>query len=220
MEFWKRRLPLIIVFCAGVAMIITFFIPQSWAQNDVLGGYSKWYQIILAFSYLLGVVSLTHVHLNKVFRQRPGWAYSVVMIISFLIMAGAGFIWGIGRGTPFQWIFDNVTYPLASTIFSILAFYIASAAYRAFRARSLEASIMLICAIIVMIGRIPIGEQAAAALIPEKLWWLRIDEVTQWLFNTPIGAAKRAILLGMSLSGVTMSLRIILGLERTYMGSE
>ena len=219
MEFWKRRVPLVVVFCAGIVMIISYYIPQKWAQNDIIGGYSSWYQIIAAFALLLGVVSLAQVHTFKIIRQRQGWAYSLIMIISLIVMTLAGFLWGIKEGKPFMWIFNNVTTPLASTVFSILAFYIASAAYRAFRARSLEASIMLVAAVIVMIGRIPFGEMFSQ-MLPDSLAFLRLDNITQWLFRVPIAAAKRAILLGMGLSGVTLSLRIILGLERTYMGSE
>ncbi len=219
MEFWKRRLPLVIVFVAGMTMVVSYYIPQDWAQSEVIGRFSNWYQIIAAFALLLGVASLVQVHLFKIVRQRQGWAYSLVMMIAFFIMTFSGFIWGIKKGTPFMWIFENVTTPLASTVFSILAFYIASAAYRAFRARSFEATLMLTAAIIVMIGRVPFGEMFHAAL-PDQIAFLRLDSITQWLFRVPIAAAKRAILLGMALSGVTMSLRIILGLERTYMGSE
>jgi hypothetical protein len=218
MEFWKRKIPLVIVFIAGITMIVTYYNPQQWS-DDVLGGYSEWYQIILAFSYLLGMFSLIQVHLNKIAKQRSGWGFSVVMMISFLIMATVGFVYGIDRNTPFMWVFHNAMYPLSATIFSMLAFYIASAAYRAFRARSFEAGIMLVTAVIVMIGRIPFGE-SLSSLIPDSLWFLKIDYVAQWLFLNPIGAAKRAIVLGMALSAVTMALRIILGLERTYLGSE
>ena len=78
---------------------------------------------------------------------------------------------------------------------------------------------MLIAAIIVMIGRVAFGEMLSQ-LLPDSLSFLRLDEITQWLLRTPVGAANRAIVIGMALSGVTISLRIILGLERTYMGSD
>ena len=199
-------------------MILTYYSSRKEA-TEILTSYSKWYQIIAGFALLLGVVSLGQVHIGKIRKLKSGWAYSLIMIIAFLVMSISGFIWGIEKGTPFMWIFENVTTPLASTVFSILAFYIASAAYRAFRAKSFEASLMLAAAILVMVGRIPFGEMFSR-LLPDSLYFLRIDVITQWLFRVPVAAAKRAILLGIGLSSVTMSLRIILGIERTYMGGE
>jgi len=98
--------------------------------------------------------------------------------------------------------------PLQGTMFSILAFFIASAAYRAFRARSREASVLLVAAVVVMMGRVPLGQ----FLLP---WtW----EATQWLLNVLNSAVRRAILIGVSMGAVALSLKIILGIERAYLG--
>ena len=122
-----------------------------------------------------------------------------------------------------MWIFNYINVPASSTVFSILAFYIASAAYRAFRARSFDATVMLITALIVMIGRVPLGEMFSNLISPRvggHLPFLRLDNLTSFFLNYPTVAAKRAIFLGLALATVSTSLRIILGIERTYMGSE
>jgi hypothetical protein len=105
-------------------------------------------------------------------------------------------------------MFDNVQVPADATMFSILAFFIASAAYRTFRARTPEAAILLVSAIIVMLGRVPIG-----VLISDWIPWF-----SQWLMAVPNLAAKRGILLGVSLGAIATSLRIIFGIERSYLG--
>ena len=109
---------------------------------------------------------------------------------------------------PFNWMFQYVQVPADATMFSILAFFIASAAYRTFRARTPEAAILLVSAIIVMLGRVPIGA-AISDIFPL---------LSGWLMDVPNLAAKRGILLGVSLGMVATSLRIIFGIERSYLG--
>ena len=80
-------------------------------------------------------------------------------------------------------------------MFSILAFFIASAAYRTFRARTPEAALLLIAAVIVMLGRVPIGREISEFF----------PLATDWLLNVPNLAAKRGILLGVSLGAIATS---------------
>ena len=116
-------------------------------------------------------------------------------------------------GSFFSWIFDYIFIPLDATMFSLLAFFIASAAFRAFRARSFEATALLISGCIVMIGRVSLGEVLA---IPGTD--ISFTSVAGWILNNPNTAAQRGILLGVVLSQVAISLRIMFGIERTYMG--
>ncbi len=68
------------------------------------------------------------------------------------------------EGSLFSWMFFKIFTPLSSTMFALLAFFVASASYRAFRIRNFEATLLLVAGIILMIGRVPVGE-----LIP---WWV------------------------------------------------
>jgi hypothetical protein len=154
-------------------------------------------------------MSLTMVHSNRIQRKVPNWQYSIVTLAGLYFTAASGFIWGTQEGTPYMWIFRNVQMPMGATMFSLLAFYIASAAYKAFRARSAEATVLLIAAIIVMLGQVPLG----VAMFGEG-----IADVTQWILDVPNLASKRGIALGVGLGMVATSLRILLGIERTYLG--
>ena len=212
MIFLKRQLPLLITFIMGVAFTLQYYIPHP-VSEEAITNVAKWMQIISGFALFLGLASLFHVHAVKIKRQVPGWGYSFVLYVAMLGTIVVGF-WSHGETrvdgaqTGFGWLYDYTMVPLQGTMFSILAFFIASAAYRAFRARSREASVLLASAVIVMMGRVPLGQ----FLVPWS--W----DVTQWLLNVLNSAVRRAILIGVSMGAVALSLKIILGIERSYLG--
>ena len=117
--------------------------------------------------------------------------------------------WGL-EGRVFTWLYDHVFDPCNSTMFALLAFFIASAAFRAFRARNVEAALLLGAAILVMLGRVPIG-----SLLSESFPY-----ISDWLVDVPNNAGRRAIMMGAALGAVATSLRVILGLERSHLGSD
>ena len=49
------------------------------------------------------------------------------------------------------------------------------------------------------------------------MMWRKLPVIAEWIFNIPQMAAKRGILIGSALGAIAMSLRIILGIERTYL---
>ena len=214
MHFLRRTLPLILAFVLGVLGILVFYVPHSVAQA-VERDLSKWFMIIAAFAYFLGLYSLIRLHWSRIRARQAGWGYSLVAYISFALMVvfviyndGSGPLHAQAKTGGYQWMFLNVYVPCTSTMFSILAFFIASAAYRTFRARSPEAALLLLAGIVVMLGRVPIGAYISD-LVP-----LAAD----WLMAVPNMAAKRGILLGVSLGAIATSLRIIFGIERAYLG--
>ena len=214
MIFLRRTFPLILAFVVGVIGILVFYVPHSIAQaleRDL----AKWFMIIAAFAYFLGLYSLMTLHWTRVRARQPGWGYSVVAYLSFAVMVvfivyndGHGPFHAQAEAGGYQWLYLNVYVPCTSSMFSILAFFIASAAYRTFRARSPEAALLLLAGLIVMLGRVPIG-----AYISDV-----IPDTAQWLMAVPNMAAKRGILLGVSLGAIATSLRIIFGIERAYLG--
>lgn len=111
------------------------------------------------------------------------------------------------KTTPFQFAFDRIYTPLAATIFSLLAFYVASAAFRAFRARNFHSSLLLGAAVVVMIGRVPIGGAI----------WKWFPYIQDWVMIWPNTAGQRAILMGAAIGMIAMGLRIIFGIERPYL---
>lgn len=216
MIFLKRTLPLTIAFVMGIVAISIYYIPHQSAVdlNDL---FSKWDRIIAAFAAFLGIYSLLYLHAGRLKRRQAGWGYSAFVYLGFVIMLaaamynrGAGPLVALRPGGAYDWLYTNVFVAADASMFAILSFFIASAAYRTFRARTTEATILLIAAVVVMLGRVPVG----------ALLWDSMPELQQWLMNVPNMAAKRGILLGVYLGAVATALRIIFGIERSYLGGD
>ncbi|MDE3019977.1 MAG: hypothetical protein KGO52_03770 [Nitrospirota bacterium] len=212
MIFFRRQLPLLITLVTGIVFAAQYYVPHP-ASEEMLTTVTKWLQIIGGFALVLGVTSLFHIHAVKIRRREPGWGYSFILYAGMLGTIAIG-LWLEGKETvnggmtAFGWIYNFMMVPLQGTMFAILAFFIASAAYRSFRARSREAAVLLIAAIIVMMGRVPLGEY----LVPIS------GDITQWILNVLNASVRRAILIGVSLGAVALSLKIIFGVERAYLG--
>jgi len=208
----RRQLPLLITLMTGIMMAAQYYVPHP-ASEALLTSVTKWLQIIGGFALILGVSSLFHVHAVKIRRKEAGWGYSFVLYAGMLGIIAVG-LWDNGKEsiegamTAFGWAYSYMLVPLQGTMFAILAFFIASAAYRSFRARSREAAVLLAAAVIVMMGRVPLGE----FILPLS------GDISQWILNVLNASVRRAILIGVSLGAVALSLKIIFGVERSYLG--
>lgn len=210
----KTRVPWVLTFVAGVLMIGDFFVPYR-PFSALVQELQQWGLIVVAFTYVLGVANVLQVHAAKVGRRHPDAPYSIVLVTSLLGMAALGIFHDHNTpGSPFLWLYDTVYDPLAATMFSLLAFFITSAAYRAFRARSTEAVLLLSAAILVMLGQVPVG----AAIWGPDSFLGGFPGVKDWIMDVPNLAGKRAVLMGAALGAISTGLRIILGLERAHLG--
>ena len=217
----KRRFPLMLVLIFGILGIVPYFVPHGGYQNFDNALRNDFIRILSAFAIILGLVSLMKVHHDKIKRQRENWQYSYVLIIGFVVSGLIGLFGGIegelflptriaGFAFDIQTLYLNIIVPLGSTMFALLAFFMASASYRAFRARSLESTLLLSAAFVIMIGLLPLANN-----ISEHL-----PSFAQWIMDIPNVAAKRGITFGIALGAIATSLKIILGIERSWLGGK
>ncbi len=218
----KREVPLFITGAIGLFMILSFFVPHQWVSvpADFLQACAV---IVVAFGYVLGGANVLRVNLEGISRRESGWGYKLVLVVSLLATVAIGVVDGARHGgsfpvegTPSKWIYDNLYSSMSATMFALLAFFIASAAFRAFRIRTFEAGLLAVAALIVMLGRVPVGD-AATSWLPDNL---RLGSLQQWIMDVPQNASKRAILIGAALGVMATGLRVILGIERSYLGGE
>ncbi len=232
----QRNIPLFIVLFTALLLIVAFFIPHK-PFGDLESRFLNWYAIISGFTFLLGLDSLTRHHLIKIIRREKGYFYSLLLVLSLFgtlflgIYSWIKFSSPFALQAPFMWLYKYMIIPLQATMFATLAFFIFSAAYRAFRVRNLAATLLLIAACLVMLGNVPLGgsiwrsiSQFLHLIFPgtDLAAFYRIElfaMIKDWLMAIPQAAAGRGIGIGLALGGIAMSLRIILGIERTYLSS-
>jgi hypothetical protein len=210
-----RSIPVAIAFVLGLFMALQFFVPHP----GVTGIYNTILdikQVVLGCAFMLGVLSLIKFHGKRVRQKQSGGGYSVVTLVGLGSMVIVALVWGTESG-PYRWMFDHVQAPMQATMFSLLAFFVASAAYRAFRIRNLDASVLLLVGVIVMLGRVTVGSLIAWEVGGTVV---SLASVSEWILHSFNVAAKRGILIGVGLGMTATAIRIIVGLEKTYLGRD
>jgi hypothetical protein len=210
----RQWLPLKIVLIAGLFMIFQYFVPND--TSDMVYEYAiDWIIIIGIFALILGIWSLLRVNFDKIKRRSENWQYAIITVAGLFFMIIVGFV---PTGNPdsqflanywYTHFFDYIMVPIQATMFSLLAFFIASAAFRAFRARSLLATVLLVAAFIIMVRFVPMGPLSQP-----------VSDLASWILKVPNLAAKRAIIIGIGLGMVATSLKVLLGIERAYLGRD
>ncbi len=231
----KRTIPLLIASVTGLVLIVSSFIPATESWGDVA---MTWFNILAAIAMLLGTLNLLRMSLQKISDRRPGWGYAGITVVAMLATIAVGLLkvgvppnekhpgaaWSgeynvEGSGT--WWMFQYVMSPITATMFAMLAFFVASAAFRAFRAKNAEASILLATAVIVLLGK-TYAATWITGWIPENsdFAFLRLERITAVVMDVFNKAGSRAIMIGVALGVVSTSLKIILGIDRSYLGGE
>lgn len=139
--FIKRQLAIILMMSMGILALSGYFfnfpVLREFTDKDA----PQWYMIIAGFAAFLGCLNLLQLHTQKVVNKQKNWQYSIFTLLGFLIMIVFGFLyknvdtpWGAhlkDDGSAFYWMYNFVYLPLGSTMFALLAFFVASASYRA-----------------------------------------------------------------------------------------
>jgi len=201
----KRTIPMAIAIAIGALMLVDFFFDETHI-NDLGAFFLQSTVIVVAFALLLGLLNVLVVHVRKIGKRKEGWLYSICLVGAAVAVILAG-IPG-PDSSVLKWIFDNVQYPLQAATFSLLAFYVATAAYRGFRLRSLESLAFVAAVILVLLGQVPIGRYLGDLVPAAK----------DWILNVPSTAGVRGIIIGVALGTIATGVRVLMGFARPYGG--
>lgn len=204
----RRRLPLLVVLATALFAMAVKFVDFGAFSKTGATELDTWIQTSFIFAFLFGPLNLLRLHVVNVQKKRPNWAYSGLLLGTFAVTTVIFFVNKID-GKVSSFILDSFTNAIDSAIYSILGFYVCSAAYRSFKLKNVEATILLIAAVLLMLGQAPIGD----AIIP------RTSKFAQWILDVPNSAGMRGIRIGASIGAFAASIRVILGLERSWTGS-
>ena len=213
---WIGRVGVTVVaIVVGLFVLANMFAAQ-WAGElfglsglkQIIGGVGSlvvgWVTLLAAFALLLGIINVVKVHLGHIQTRRPNALYSVVLLVALALTL----IFGLGgpQSLGAQFAFNYFLQPLESTLFALLAIFLATAIYRAFRVRDLETFFFVLFAIIVLLGQVPIG----------LYLWSELPVIKDWILDVPTLAGVRGILLGVALGAIATGLRVLLGADRPY----
>jgi hypothetical protein len=208
----------------------------AFLLEDLVPIFSSIGTVVPAFLLGLGVWSLLRVHLSRISKRQKDWSYSVVLLTSMVVMAVVGYAdwrvqtfstdgkdysvvenWTIWQKS-FDFLFNGTLQVMDAAMFSIIAFFILSAAYRAFRIRSVEASIMLSVALIMMLNVMGALQVLSFNLLSEQspiVQNLMLANVAAWIKDNVQVPSLRAMEFGIAIGAFAMAVRLWLGLERS-----
>jgi hypothetical protein len=202
------KVPVALATAGGVIVLLDYFVGGSYVISGLSNSFLVWAAIIAAFAMILGIANVVAVHYQRIVKTENGWPYSVALLVTMATVVLFGILPGGGglNNVVVDWIFDYVYLPLSATIFSLLAFFVATAAFRALRIRTPGSWAMIATGAIVLLGQIPL-----ALTLPV------LPDLSQWILDVPAMAGVRGILIGVGLGTITMGLRVLLGYERPYL---
>lgn len=210
-EIHKRELVYVVTaIVVGIMFAEYFFVEGSWSVAEDI---RTWATIIANIALGLGAIRLLQSHARTVQQRRSTWAYSVLLIALFVIVLLTGMTGYIqteqAMNNPiYAWIFEHPYTSLGQTMYAITGFYIFSAAYRAFRARNLDAGLLLVSGCLVMLTNAPVGE----------VIWSGFPVFGRWLLDQGQIPGMRAFLIVAAFGMLAYGFRALLGKEKGFYG--
>lgn len=171
-------------------------------RGPVLWSY-RWLVLLGATGLLLGAFNLFWHHLRRVQSGAQGWLHSLTLVVTMIIVIGAGLIDPAGvHGPVVEWIFDHVLAPGLATLFALLLFFLGAAVFRLLRITRPGGAWMLTGFLLVLVTQTPVAAD---------LWPHALATFTDWLVDKPVMAAVRGAILGTSVALLVGALQYMLG---------
>ncbi|NDJ59515.1 MAG: hypothetical protein GYB67_00230 [Chloroflexi bacterium] len=156
----------------------------------------------VAVTILIGIFNLFGIHLRRVISRGRGWVYSLVLLLSALLVF---FFRLINDNASSMILLETVQVSIESALAGLVLFALVYGAYRLMRnGVTLGGTLFTVVLLVVLVGSLPLPELTFLA------------NVRAWFLAVPVSAGARGILLGIALATVVAGLRILIGQDRSY----
>lgn len=206
----SSRIALYLASAVMAYMFLEYFINLGTAASNLTTYLQNLGVVIGAFAGVLAALNIFLFHSRKIQRQRPGWLYSVCLLIMFGIVLLIGIPLGT-RNPNYMWIQKNVYTPTSAAVWGIMGFYYVAACYTVFRVRNLDALVLFASALFVVLNNAP----AFAAA------WPPINAIAGWFQDVPGTSGIRGAYITIGVGLVALAIRVMLLIEkRFFIGAE
>lgn len=194
----------------GVLTVIGLLITDEWGRSaETVSRFQNFSAIMLqivtvtiAMTVLVGILNLIYVHLRRVFVVRDRNAlYSIVVLVSFV----AVLVTYVNDRETNRVLLETVLISVESAIAGLVLFALVFGAYRMMHKRVTWARMLFVTTLlIVLVGTVPLSTVGF------------VREFRDWLFEIPVSAGARGILLGIALATLVTGVRVLVGVDRSY----
>jgi len=205
----RRHIPVIIVTIIGIFLFFTYPIdnPVVIGTAGILG---NWAMILASFALGIGAINMIVIHGRRVSEMRKGlWEPSLALLITMAAVLLLGLATSV-KSDEYTLVYDTLVGAGRLTLVSLRGFFMFSAFYRAYRARALDGTVMLIVSILLMMYNVPIAE----------LFFPQLNVFTQWLLDVLFVGGERGLRIIGGIGMIIITFRILTTADRSWMGRE
>jgi len=207
-----KKIAVGVVVLTGLIVLADYFFKISLLQSTSIE-LQRWSAIVSAFMVGTALINMLKGHGGKIFKRSEGWQFSAVLVIMLFTMLIVGLLdWFKVQALPgsfiFGFLFDSILTPSGTAMTSLLAFFIVTAAYRSMRIRNIDSMVFLAVAVLLMMMNAPIFQ----------VIWPSTLSIGEWIIEVPQATGMRGILIGVAIGTIATGVRILIGLEKFYLG--
>lgn len=200
MNILKRSIPTTVAVIAGLVTLASLLI-----FPDLSTLLLEWAAFLAAVALVAGILNLLAIHLRRTAGRN---IYSLVLILGMLLVFSLAVTDALGLTEDgVGAVFSVVQVPLEAALASLLAFFLLFGGIRLWqRQRSGWSFLFLLAVLFLLISQSPLPVAVEELVGPAR----------SFIYDVLVTPGVRGLLLGTSLGVITLSLRLLAGLERPY----